>query len=72
MMPGLLIGALLLVGGGCWIGVAASFAARWQPAFSSANTPTSASAWHGDCHRHYGYGDSPREQFRHARHRPHE
>lgn len=29
MMPGLLIGGLLLVGGGCWIGVAASFAARW-------------------------------------------
>ncbi len=43
MMPGLLIGALLLVGGGCWIGVAASCAARWtSPAFSSGNTPTSS------------------------------
>ena len=45
MMPGLLIGALLLVGGGCWIGVAASFAARWtSPAFSAGNSPTSVSA----------------------------
>jgi uncharacterized protein YkwD len=45
MMPGLLIGALLLVGGGCWIGVAASFAARWtSPAFSADNSPTSVSA----------------------------
>lgn len=44
MMPYLLIGALLLVGGGCWIGVAASFAARWtSPAFSSGKTLTSAS-----------------------------
>ena len=44
MMPHLLIGALLLVGGGCWIGVAASFAARWtSPAFSSGKALTSAS-----------------------------
>ena len=42
MMPGMLIGALLLVGGGCWIGVAASFAARWtSPAFSAGSTQTS-------------------------------
>ena len=45
MMPGLLIGALLLVGGGCWIGVAASFAARWtSPAFSAGNMPSGVSA----------------------------
>jgi uncharacterized protein YkwD len=44
MMPGLLIGALLLVGGGCWIGVAASFAARWpNPDFPGGNSPTSVS-----------------------------
>jgi uncharacterized protein YkwD len=44
MMPGLLIGALLLVGGGCWIGVAASFAARWtSPAFSVGKAPTGVS-----------------------------
>ena len=45
MMPGMLIGALLLVGGGCWIGVAASFAARWtSPAFSAGSAPTSIRA----------------------------
>ncbi|HKW20317.1 MAG TPA: CAP domain-containing protein [Ktedonobacterales bacterium] len=45
MMPGLLIGALLLAGGGCWIGVAASFAARWtSPAFSAGNMPYGVSA----------------------------
>lgn len=45
MIPGLLIGALLLVGGGCWIGVAASFAARWtSPAFSASNISSGVSA----------------------------
>jgi len=44
MMPGLLIGALLLAGGGCWIGVAASFAARWpSPDFPGGNVPTNVS-----------------------------
>lgn len=32
MRPALVIGALLLIGGGWWIGVAASFASRWSGA----------------------------------------
>ncbi len=45
MMPSLLIGALLLVGGCCWIGVAASFAARWpNPDFSGGKTPVTTTS----------------------------
>jgi uncharacterized protein YkwD len=42
MMPGLLIGALLLVGGSCWIGVAASLTAH-RPVALAAQNPTQTS-----------------------------
>jgi uncharacterized protein YkwD len=53
MTPGLLIGGLLLVGGGCWIGVAGVFAARWTgsdfpggnaPVATAIGTPATATA----------------------------